>query len=162
MSTQHYSVYRLSDGQFTGQQIGIPMTLTESQREHCLKLPDGLAVKLGRFDHLSQKVDTSTQDHGVVDYQPPQPSEEHEWNAATRRWQFTALALQRRALLEQIEAIESLQPRALREAVLGGNNTRLQDIDNRIASLRFQLTRLGNPEALGQAPCKESEHDSSK
>lgn len=39
------------------------------------------------LDALSQRVDIET--GAVVDYQPQQPSGDHEWSAATKRWQLT-------------------------------------------------------------------------
>lgn len=52
--------------------------------------PRGHASAEGLHDHLSRKVDLAT--GAVVDYQPPAPSSDHEWNDTTKRWQLTAAA----------------------------------------------------------------------
>lgn len=40
----------------------------------------------GMLDHLSQRVEVQTGQ--LVDYQPPPPSEDHEWNERIKRWQL--------------------------------------------------------------------------
>jgi hypothetical protein len=47
----------------------------------------------GRHDLYSKRYDEEMQQ--VVDYQPPQPDADHEWNAQTKRWQTRAGALAR-------------------------------------------------------------------
>jgi hypothetical protein len=73
-----WSFYRLSDGTFTGRTLCVP------DNAIAMNTPAGLAVKAGIFDHLSQRVDVDSGE--VVDYQPPQPNDDHEWNAEVRRW----------------------------------------------------------------------------
>jgi hypothetical protein len=135
--------------------------------------PAGHAAIEGTHDHLSQRIDVdrfnadqeaalaehdadvargrkpaapfafSPQPHHVVDYQPPQPSIEHEWNADTKRWQLTAAVQQResdrRSALARIAELEGKQARAVREAVLSGDQSRLRAIEGEIAGLRPTL-----------------------
>jgi hypothetical protein len=81
----------------------------------------------------------------VVDWKPPQPSPDHEWNSERRRWQLSAAAAEReqrrRDALERIQALEASQPRALREAMLGDadGRARLAVLDQEIAQLRKLL-----------------------
>jgi hypothetical protein len=97
----------------------------------------------GVFDYQSQRVDLAT--GAVVDYQPPQPSPDHEWNASTKRWQPSAAAQARvdgrRAALARIAALEAGQPRTVREAALGhaGALDRLAAVDAVISALRAAL-----------------------
>jgi hypothetical protein len=49
-------------------------------------VPDGYSCLLGDFDHLCQKVDIAT--HEVIDYQPPKPSENHDWDSGAKRWVY--------------------------------------------------------------------------
>lgn len=51
----------------------------------------GLAALNGYYDHLSARVDVAT--GKVVDYQPPQPDTDHEWNPTTKRWVLNAAAV---------------------------------------------------------------------
>ena len=105
------------------------------------------------FDQVGQRVAIERFDEGeaptaehVVDHQPPQPSADHEWNSAARRWRLSSNAQARQtADLEariQIQHIErNVQPRALREAVMGteGARERLIALDAQIAELRKSL-----------------------
>jgi hypothetical protein len=143
MSIEHYSVYRLSDGVFTGQQIGIPDVAPDAHKKHALSvIHSDCAVKLGRFDHLSQRVDITVDGHPVTDWQPPQPSLEHEWDPAAKRWTLSAAAQERQVTraqaLEQIAALEAAQHRPIREAALGipGALERVREIDVQVAALR--------------------------
>jgi hypothetical protein len=107
--------------------------------------PPGLIAIEGEFDHLSQRVDVET--GKVVDYQPPQPSPDHEWNADAKRWQLTApaqaaieAAMQAKATIA-VEEAGSI--RALRELILDPTNTaaraKLQAADTAIAAVRVDL-----------------------
>jgi hypothetical protein len=110
-----------------------------------LNTPEGHGSIAGQFDHLSQRVDIATSE--VVDYQPPQPSSEHEWNTETKRWQLTAEAQQRNADHASAQAtiarLESQQARSIRELFVDSTNAearnRLTDIDQQIAALRPAL-----------------------
>jgi len=108
-------------------------------------------------DHLSQRVaveqqpDTETGLHPLVDWQPPQPSEHHEWNASTKRLQLSAAEqgrISRQATARmQVGFLERhAQPRAQRELLLaiatklGVDASRLQAIETEIAQLRPDLS----------------------
>ncbi len=105
--------------------------------------PPGYKAIEGQFDPLSQRVDTISGE--VVNYQPPQPSLDHEWDDTTKRWQLNAAAAQRLAersnALTQIPTLEAKQHRAMREYALGiaGAAERLSSIENQIAALRAKL-----------------------
>jgi hypothetical protein len=81
----------------------------------------------------------------VIDYQPPAPSADHEWNGDTKRWQLSAAAhakVQARAgALAAIDRIEGQSIRAMREALLGlpGSQERVATIDAQIEALRTNL-----------------------
>ena len=103
-----------------------------------LELKDGLTA-----DPLSQMVDVAT--GKMVDYQPPQPSADHEWDAAVKRWQLkpevaTARAGHRLAL-RTISQLEAAQARAIREHVLGDQSAlaRVQSIEQQIVAQRAKL-----------------------
>jgi hypothetical protein len=104
--------------------------------------PDHVPLE-GVFDHLSQRVDLATGQ--VVDYQPPAPSPDHEWNATTKRWQLSqaaqARAAARQAAERRIAALEAGQHRTLREAALGlpGAHDRLAAVEAEITGLREAL-----------------------
>lgn len=108
-----------------------------------INTPADHVVIEGEYDHLSQKVDTAT--GAVVDYQPPQPTADHEWNADEKRWNLTQDALTRRHLhamaVDGILTLENKQLRAMREYMLGDTTAvrRLKDIDDQIAALRKDL-----------------------
>lgn len=121
-----------------------PSTVTCALKQALANDRQDLTRIEGHLDHLSQRVDVETGE--VVDYQPPQPSLSHEWDATTRRWRLTDAAKQaelRRAVAQaRINQIESKQMRALREMALGkeGAAARLARMDDEIAALRPDLT----------------------
>lgn len=78
----------------------------------------------------------------VIDYQPPQPSPEHEWNHDTRRWRLSESA---QAKVEasviaraRIAALEASQHSEVRKALLGDRTAMgaLQAIEDEIVGLR--------------------------
>lgn len=97
----------------------------------------------GWFDCLSQRVDVAT--GAIVDYQPPAPSDQHEWNAVSRRWQLNAAAQDKanraRFARGRIARLENDMLRPLREKALQlpGADERLQAIDDEIKALRADL-----------------------
>jgi hypothetical protein len=96
-----------------------------------------------KIDHLSQCMDVAT--GKLVDYQPPSPSADHEWNTTTKRWQInaavTAKAEAHRSALASIAALEASGVRAVRELALGqaGALDRLKALDIEIAAQRLKL-----------------------
>lgn len=102
------------------------------------------------LDPLSQRVDVAQLKAGeratsahIIDYQPPQPSADHEWNVEAKRWRLSAAA--------QTEANEKAAARArhahlvanqhddIRRAVLGDKDAmrRLVAIEDEIANLKL-------------------------
>jgi hypothetical protein len=125
--------------------------------------PDHIAIE-GRHDHLSTRVDLSVAPeiinnagkvgyhvdeaprtvHKVIDYQPPAPSSEHQWNADTKRWQLSAAAADKinrsNVARARIAELEASQPRHIRGIALGkpGAKEALQSIDDEIAALEAE------------------------
>jgi hypothetical protein len=120
-------------------------TVTCSDRQADANTRPGLTRIEGGLDHLSQRVDIETGD--VIDYQPPAPSDLHEWDASIKRWRLpdavVAAQAEQRALLAMIQRIEARQPRALRELMLTPSDRdarqRIADLDSEIAALRAKL-----------------------
>lgn len=115
-----------------------------SARAVAFNTPPGRVCIEGAFDHLSQRVELTT--GFVVDFQPPAPDADHDWDARTRRWILKAAIAARNIRHEQalgrIAILEGSQARALREAALDqpGAKERLANIDREIATLRAMLT----------------------
>lgn len=116
---RRFSVYRLSDGMFTGRTFGGTIV---TDAKMAASLGDGEACLEGQYDHLSQRVDLSGPVPHVVDYKPPQPSVDHEWDAITKRWVMTAAATEKMAggieAFYRIKDLEIAQSRATRELLL--------------------------------------------
>ena len=120
------------------------MAPDEHKRHALAGIPTGCAVKAGRFDHLSHRVDIAADGHPVIDWRPEQPSPDHEWDGAAKRWNLSAAAADRQQrhadALARIAALEAAQARPLRElALTPGDPTalgRLREIEAEIASLR--------------------------
>lgn len=130
---KHYRYYDEATGLFHSATVK-----ATDPKDALAGIPAGHRIIEGEFDHLSQRVEISTGQ--IVDYQPPQPSQDHEWNPETKRWQLCAAAERRQSALVQIAALEATQPRAIREALLGrGGLDRLREIDDQIAALRKLL-----------------------
>lgn len=137
----------MKDWRFYDPETGLFADRTFIGRESAAErnTPAGLVAVEGRYDHLSQRVDLET--GAVVDWQPPAPSEDHEWHADSRRWRKRADVVEReanaKATQSRIAELERMQLRALREAVLGDEmaKARLQAIDDEITALRPELTR---------------------
>lgn len=92
----------------------------------------------GILDRLSQRVDVTTGE--VVAYQPPRPSNNHEWDERSKRWKPSEASRARVAALAQIRMLEANQSRAIREFLLGrGSADRLREIDDQIGELRKLL-----------------------
>lgn len=110
-----------------------------NERAIALNTPAGFAVIDGHLDCLSQRVDVAT--GKVVDYQPPSPSADHEWNAATKRWQLNAAASAKAsaalAARLRIGEIEQLSTRLARQCILGINGAR-----EALAALEAEVTQL--------------------
>jgi hypothetical protein len=132
---------------FYHQDTGIfhPVVLTtDDERQISVNTPaDHVAIE-GSFDPPSKKVDIATGQ--IVDFVPPQPSPDHEWDETTRRWVLNAAAADRNArrtaALARIAELEhSVQPGLLRAVALGqeGAKEKLAALDAEIAKLREGL-----------------------
>lgn len=106
--------------------------------------PDGHVAIEGDFDHLSKRFDLATR--AVVDYQPPRPDNDHEWDTITDparpRWRKRRDIVEREQRritnLAKIAELESKQHRRVRE-LLEANDPRLQEISAEIEQLRAEL-----------------------
>lgn len=134
------SLYDPATGHFTGEIVG------GSPKQLAANMPPGLLAIEGRFDRLSQRVDLET--GTVVDWQPPAPDGDHEWNPDSKRWVLKieiAAAIERsRAALAEIEKLEGSQARPLRELAIDPSAesaaAKLRAIDEEIAALRRDLS----------------------
>ena len=99
----------------------------------------------GHHDLYSKRYDEETQ--RVVDYVPPAPDVDHEWNATARRWHKRPEAIQREhqraQALAQIAELEQRQARPQRELLLNPGSkeayVRLRELEAQIVKLRAQL-----------------------
>lgn len=113
-----WQFYDSTTGEFVGRTFSGPKeTLAENTLPGCEAVPaDAVA------DPLSQRVDVASGE--VVDYIPARPSEDHEWNLATKRWvlkpEVAARLAAREAAVQEIRRLETdEQPRPVREILLG-------------------------------------------
>lgn len=133
---KHYMLFDKTSGLFLSH-------LTADEDQLGCNTPSGCGAVEGLFDHMSQRVDMET--GKVVDYQPPKPSADHEWNGETKRWQITAGAADKinrsNAAHSRIAQLEASQHRHVREHCLGiaGAAERLKAIDDEIFSLQSHL-----------------------
>ena len=142
---RHWSVYDAKTGLFTGRQFAS----STPEHERLFKVPAGCALREGRFDYQSQRVDVLTAQ--VVDYQPPQPDDDHEWRENVEngrpRWVKRSEVVQRESedagARAAIQAIEASQARTVREALLGDAAAieRLRGFEQQIAAERAKLQR---------------------
>ena len=139
---RRFHVYRLSDGMLTGESFSL--STTPGIDEHVARCtPEGCALfeALDRPDVLSQRIDVQTGE--LVDYQPPQPSADHEWNEISRRWVLSQHAqtrnARRQAAQARIDELERRQARRVRE-LLAAQDPQLKQLDDEIAALRSDLT----------------------
>lgn len=127
------------DGLWTGRTLDVPESEVEANT------PSGYsAIASVDAPHAKRLVD------GVlVDYQPPQPSADHEWDDTEKQWHLSAAAAARAAAKtaaqQRINELERQQARAVREQLLNRGGTpaelrkRLEDIDDEITTLRSVL-----------------------
>lgn len=135
---KHWSFYDPTTGRFLGSGGSFK---DESMMQ--ANTPDGMAAIEGRYDHEAQRIDMAT--GSIVDYQPPQPSADHEWDEEAKRWALSRTAQDRSRLLGDLDALDKKQGRALREAILavlpdGPERVRLAALDAEAAELRTQLS----------------------
>jgi hypothetical protein len=134
-----YSFYDETTGDFSGR------VFSGSARLVALNTPTGYVAISGRFDRLSQRVDTKTGE--VVDYQPPSPGDNYEWNADRKRYVLKSEILEQQrkhdAAMARIAEAEAEQARPLRELMLNPDDTaalqKLTELDDEIKTLRSDL-----------------------
>jgi hypothetical protein len=138
---QHYTIYDIESGEVLRNIDAHDYDTAEMQVE-----PGEGLVSL-KLDYMKHYI----HDRKVREYTPAErerkanpPSLEHTWNQKTRRWEDrrTADAIQvsrNNGLKAEIVDLEFRQHRALREATLTGDNTKLREIDNKITALRAQI-----------------------
>jgi hypothetical protein len=116
---------------------------TDDETQLVNNIPADHVALEGQHDALSKRVDVRT--GLVIDYQPPSPSPEHEWNADTGRWQISAAvqakAQARAAAMTALAALDIKSIRTLRELALGvaGAHDRLAAIEAAVAAERAKL-----------------------
>lgn len=132
-------------------------TLTASRAQLAANTPPGWAAMEGRFDHLSQRVDTATGD--VVPYVPPPPGPTEDytyvWNEEKQRWVAKpTLMLNKKARKAEVKAAQAAlvgqQHDPVRRLViaLGTGGTadsaleKLQDINRQIKDLDDVLAAI--------------------
>lgn len=113
----HVHIYDLETGLFTGQAHHTNAKLPTAVAAFIdASTPPGHGAYVGKYvDYLSKKVDVST--GLLVEYQPPQPSRKHIWNAQAKRWQVKNRE-QRDLSLARIAQLESSTHRAVRETLI--------------------------------------------
>jgi hypothetical protein len=131
-----WSFYDPNTGRLTGR------TFTGLEDHLAVNTPAGYVAVKGVHDALSKRIDLET--GAVIDYQPPQPDADHEWDVGTRRWRRRADVVEREWRREragaQIADLERRQLRPMRELQLNPDNvearTRLEQIEAQIVALR--------------------------
>lgn len=135
MKTKTWSFYNPETGIFTGRRLTCSDDVLQNN------IPEGCVSLVGAFDHLSQRVDIAT--GAVVDYQPPQPDDDHEWNAETKRWQLKAEVVERNQRHADAQAqLETLDPKELRAL-----SDLMAEPDSQTAKERFASVRAQKDEA---------------
>ena len=123
-----------------------PMFVKATSFEDALaSQPPGHKMMEGDIDHFSQRVDLAT--GAVVDYVPPQPSANHQWNETVKRWVLNdavaAENVKRSTAVARITQLEAAQHRPLRELAQDPSNAearkRIDTIDDEIKHLREML-----------------------
>lgn len=120
-------------------------TWSGSETQLAGNTPDGFTPIEGHFDHLSQRIDLSTGE--VVDYQPPQPNDDHEWNAETKRWVPKPEVIERNQRIAnaqaQLKELDASETRAVSDVLIDPSDTaaieRLKAIRAQKDALRAQL-----------------------
>jgi hypothetical protein len=132
------SLYDPATGIFNG------MTISASDEELLKKnIPDGCGAIDGVIDHLAYSVDIET--GTVVDYQPPQPNDDHEWITDTKRWQIKPDIIKKQQdkaqALAQLQLLDAKHLRALDEVIAEPDNMVARDNLDAIRKLKIQLRK---------------------
>lgn len=131
---RHFHYYHAQTGVLHTDAIAV--NGPDEERVAAANCPPGHLPVEGHFDRTRHRIDTDTRRR--VPYTPPAPS------TAETRAQVRADALY------QIQQLEAAQPRAVRDAVLTGDRSRLQAIEDKISALRSVITE--QPSELVPAP----------
>lgn len=131
--------YDPSTGLFTGRCYRGPRKALR------LNVPDGCECAEGHYDPLSQRVDVDS--GAVVDYRPPKPDDDHEWDDERKRWQLrpevVLLRRNREMAFQRIDELERRQLRPARELAIDPSDEaaarRLREIEKEIQALRADL-----------------------
>jgi len=131
-----WSFYNPETGEFLRRTFRGPARALEANT------PVGFLPWEGKVNPEANKVDLVT--GALVAWQSPQPSLDHEWTGAGWKVsdQARAVRTRRAEALGKIKALESRQPRVLRELALGDDQARarLQAIEEEIQKLRSDLS----------------------
>lgn len=138
---KHVSFYHKDTGIFNG-----VLYMTSNEEDLALNTPlDHIAID-GHHDHTSKRVNVETRE--VTEYQPPAPSEDHEWHDGEKKWNLKPeVALAKDSHISAITMIQHLesnvQPRLLREVCLGEPDAlgKLFELDRKIALLREDIIK---------------------
>ena len=102
--------------------------------------PAGMIAIEGDYDSICQRLDLNTRE--IVAYQPPKPSEDHEWTGT--RWRLNANAQAQinedkraRFLLAELDA---KQARRVRE-ILAATDPQMQAYEDQAVKLRERLSK---------------------
>lgn len=124
MRTFHF--YDVVTGLFTGNSLSLSGSRLEVLRRNT---PEGCKAYEGAVDYLSQRVDVETD--ALIDYQPPAPDSNYEWNPQVKRWLKRAEVVadeQRKAdVMAEIESLEKLQLRSISELYSDPNSRAARD-----------------------------------
>ena len=133
----HVSFADPETGLFDGRQLVAP------NRETVQLNARGRLVVDGVHDHRNKRFDLASQT--VVDYQPPQPSPDHVWDADDQLWKLSPEAegvrLARRAARQNLSTADARAVRALIEHALGDPAAveRLRTLEANKVQLRSKL-----------------------
>jgi hypothetical protein len=131
-----WSFYDETTGVFSGHQF------TGHESTLGLNAPPGHKAAEGRHDPLSKRIDVETGE--LVEYQPLQPSQDHVWDDATKRWRLSdhaqAKAAQRAAAVARIAILTESQHQYVRQHCLGDPSAleQLRAIDDEIVNLKME------------------------
>jgi len=135
---RQFHFYDVTTGLLHGNSIAVNMPEGDEAiaLRHC---PPGHKPIEGTLHPLTHRVDIAT--GKVVEYQPPQPSADHEWDPATKRWQLSAAAQSKITAkadaAARVATLEASQTTWLRKHALGDPAaiTHLREIDDELAVL---------------------------
>lgn len=94
-------------------------------------------------DPLSQRVEVTSGQAQVVDWQPPRPDEFHFWDTKSRRWLLNPIIAERRQreidILAAIKGIDERIIRPLVELQIDPNDKEAQQIRDKLSAEKIKL-----------------------